>query len=145
MLYLNQRLLYLHSLLQRRPMLLPGSSGSYHADTGLHQWILIDLYQFSQWVLKSSCNRNCASLSYIELRILLLPACLQNKQKHRASFTITYCTCSFNSFNSSTMICSDSLEAVPFPTEIRKCHIYGSGLLIFSWTLPPCSVGQLGK
>ena len=40
MLYLNQRLLYLHSLLQRRPMLLPGSSGSYHADTGLHQWIL---------------------------------------------------------------------------------------------------------
>ena len=37
-----------------------------------------------------------------------------------ASFTITYCTCSFNSFNSSTMICSDSLEAVPFPTEIKE-------------------------
>ena len=37
-----------------------------------------------------------------------------------ASLTITYCTGSLISFKRSTMICSDSLEAVPFPTEIRE-------------------------
>ena len=37
-----------------------------------------------------------------------------------ASFTITYFTGSLISFNSSTITCSDSLEAVPFPTDIRE-------------------------
>jgi len=36
-----------------------------------------------------------------------------------ASFTMIYCTCSGISFNSSTITCSDSLDAVPFPTEIN--------------------------
>ena len=36
-----------------------------------------------------------------------------------ASFTITYCTGLSSSFKRSTIICSDSLEAVPFPTEIK--------------------------
>ena len=35
-----------------------------------------------------------------------------------ASFVITYCTGSLISFNISTTICSDSLDAVPFPIEI---------------------------
>ena len=37
-----------------------------------------------------------------------------------ASFVITYCTFSGISFRSSTMICSDSLDAVPLPREIRE-------------------------
>ena len=37
-----------------------------------------------------------------------------------ASLTITYCTCSLISFSKSTMICSDSRDAVPLPTEIRE-------------------------
>ena len=37
-----------------------------------------------------------------------------------ASLTITYCTGRSSSFNSSTITCSDSLEAVPFPTEIKS-------------------------
>ena len=37
-----------------------------------------------------------------------------------ASFTITYCTGLSSSFNSSTITCSDSLDAVPFPTEIKS-------------------------
>ena len=36
-----------------------------------------------------------------------------------ASLTITYCTFSGISFNSSTINCSDSLDAVPFPSEIN--------------------------
>ena len=37
-----------------------------------------------------------------------------------ASFTITYWTCSLISFSKSTIICSDSLDAVPLPTDIRE-------------------------
>ena len=37
-----------------------------------------------------------------------------------ASLTITYCTGRSSSFNMSTITCSDSLDAVPFPTEIRE-------------------------
>ena len=37
-----------------------------------------------------------------------------------ASFTITYCTGVESSLISSTIACSDSREAVPFPTEIRE-------------------------
>ena len=34
------------------------------------------------------------------------------------SFTMMYCTFTGISFNKSTITCSDSLEAVPLPTEI---------------------------
>ena len=36
-----------------------------------------------------------------------------------ASLTMIYCTPALISFNRSTMICSDSLEAVPLPTDIN--------------------------
>ena len=36
-----------------------------------------------------------------------------------ASFTMRYCTFTGISFNSSTITCSDSRDAVPFPSEIR--------------------------
>ncbi len=50
-----------------------------------------------------------------------------------ASFTITYCTFCGISFNSSTMNCSDSLDAVPFPTEINVMLYFA--IIFFSRSL----------
>ena len=47
-----------------------------------------------------------------------------------ASLTITYCTFSGISFKRSTMNCSDSREAVPFPREIRVILYFG--MIFFS-------------
>ena len=50
-----------------------------------------------------------------------------------ASFTITYCTFCGISFNNSTMNCSDSLDAVPFPTEINVMLYFS--IIFFSKSL----------
>ena len=50
-----------------------------------------------------------------------------------ASLTMTYSTFWGISFRSSTMNCSDSLEAVPFPREIRE--ILYLGMIFFSRSL----------
>ena len=77
-------------------------------------------------IFTSSASGSCSRLA-IEAALLCptsnlgnssLASLLAEYTDAPASLTITYCTFCGISFNSSTINCSDSREAVPFPREI---------------------------
>ena len=77
-------------------------------------------------IFTSSASGSC-SLRAIEVALLCptskfgnssVASLLAEYTDAPASFTMMYCTFTGISFNSSTITCSDSRDAVPFPSEI---------------------------
>ncbi len=80
----------------------------------------IDLYELCQRILYTACDGSGASLSDIKIREFLRGqlACGINGSSCLVGDDILQPSPGFP-LRSSTMICSDSRDAVPFPTEIR--------------------------
>ena len=104
-------------------------SGSYHADTDRLRWISDQSLQ--------ALPADPASRLAMEVALLCptskfgnssVASLLAEYTDAPASFTIIYCTFTGISFNKSTITCSDSRDAVPFPSEIRCDMILGNEL-----------------